>query len=188
MDATNEAGTVLPGAQRHIASIVLLPVMNTVVIPGAILLSTESAGFAWLRSSPAALIASLTAALLLLIAGGTLVVASIAQFVRDGRGTLAPWDPPQRLVIRGPYRYCRNPMKAGLFCLLAAEVLLLGSAPLLYWFFAFTSVNLAYIRYFEEPGLRKRFGTSYTAYCRQVPRWIPRLGGRHGSANRSAVR
>jgi protein-S-isoprenylcysteine O-methyltransferase Ste14 len=91
----------------------------------------------------------------------------------DGQGTLAPWDPTAALVVRGAYRHLRNPMKAGLFLLLSGEAVVFRSLPLLGWFAVFALANVAYIRLFEEPGLRKRFGAAYGHYCARVPRWLP---------------
>jgi protein-S-isoprenylcysteine O-methyltransferase Ste14 len=94
-------------------------------------------------------------------------------FVRRGNGTLAPWDPTQVLVRAGLYRYSRNPMKAGLFLILAAESALFGSTALACWTAAFIAANVVYIRVSEEPGLRARFGAAYDEYCAEVPRWLP---------------
>lgn len=95
-------------------------------------------------------------------------------FARVGQGTLAPWDPTQRLVAQGPYRYVRNPMISGVLCVLLGEAALFGSAPLLVWAAAFFALNAAYIPLIEEPGLEKRYGAAYEAYRRNVPRWLPR--------------
>jgi protein-S-isoprenylcysteine O-methyltransferase Ste14 len=105
--------------------------------------------------------------------------------VLRGNGTLAPWDPPRNLVTAGPYGYCRNPMKIGLFLVLLAEALLFRSAPLLYWFVCFTIANLIYVPCFEERGLMRRFGRSYNDYCARVPRWLPRLGAQRCEQTRS---
>ena len=156
---------------RHVRAIALLPFMNTVVIPAAILLVASRSGFAYHRTAATAL--ALGGAIV--AAGVALAGHSIRQFVRDGRGTLAPWDPTATLVTSGVYRYIRNPMKAGLFLILLGEAAMLGSPPLLAWFAVFVTANVAYIRWSEEPGLRKRFGGAYERYCARVPRWVPRF-------------
>jgi protein-S-isoprenylcysteine O-methyltransferase Ste14 len=104
-----------------------------------------------------------------------LMVATIRLFVTVGKGTLAPWNPTQRLVVRGVYRHVRNPMIAGVFLVLLGEAVLAASLPLLGWFAAFVVVNVLYIPLAEEPGLAKRFSDEYQTYKRNVPRWIPRL-------------
>jgi len=93
-----------------------------------------------------------------------LLVATIRQFVTVGKGTLAPWNPTQRLVVRGVYRHVRNPMIAGVFLVLLGEAILAASLPLLGWFAFFVIVNAVYIPLVEEPGLVKRFGGDYLAY------------------------
>jgi len=103
------------------------------------------------------------------------MVATIRLFVTVGQGTLAPWNPTQRLVIRGVYRHVRSPMIAGVFFVLLGEAVLAVSLALLGWFVAFVVLNAVYIPLAEEPGLMKRFGEDYPAYKQNVPRWVPRL-------------
>jgi protein-S-isoprenylcysteine O-methyltransferase Ste14 len=117
------------------------------------------------------------AAVALAAVGLTLVTRSITQFVRRGKGTLAPWDPTRVLIVDDIYRYTRNPMKTGLFLVLIAECLLLRSPALMVWTACFIVANVVYIRWHEEQGLRKRFGDDYEAYCRRVRRWLSLLSG-----------
>jgi protein-S-isoprenylcysteine O-methyltransferase Ste14 len=98
---------------------------------------------------------------------------TIALFHREGGGTLAPFDSPRRLVLRGVYRHVRNPMISGVFSILLGEAVLLGSRVLLVWFLAFVLLNLLYVPLVEEPGLERRFGDDYRLYKRHVRRWIP---------------
>jgi protein-S-isoprenylcysteine O-methyltransferase Ste14 len=107
--------------------------------------------------------------------GAALVGHCIALFVRFGSGTLAPWDATRELVSTGAYRHSRNPMKAGLFLVLAGEALATRSIALATWLACFAMVNVLYIRLHEEPGLAERFGARYRDYCRRVPRWWPAL-------------
>ncbi len=116
----------------------------------------------------------LTVGLVLILAGLLLVVSTIALFVDIGRGTLAPWDPTQQLVVAGPFRYVRNPMITGVAAVLLGEAALLQVVTLFVWFALFVAVNVVYIPLAEEPGLVRRFGDSYREYRRHVPRWIPR--------------
>jgi len=109
-------------------------------------------------------------------AGGvTLFAASVANFWRRGRGTLAPWDPPRSLVISGPYRYVRNPMISGVVLILIAESLVLRSVAHGEWALFVTVINLVYIPLLEEPVLEQRFGDEYREYALHVGRLIPRL-------------
>ena len=120
-------------------------------------------------SSPANL-----AGLVLLAFGVVLLAVCIWEFARSGRGTLSPVDPPRELVVRGLYRYVRNPMYLSVTAIVLGEVLLIQSWSLfLYWVIWFLLVNLLVIGY-EEPGLRRKFGPPYEEYVRRVGRWIPR--------------
>jgi protein-S-isoprenylcysteine O-methyltransferase Ste14 len=106
-------------------------------------------------------------------AGAAVLIRCIADFARIGRGTLAPVDPPKTLVVRGLYRYVRNPMYVGVLWVLLGEALLFRSVPLLtYTAIWFVVVNL-FVVFYEEPALRARFGESYEQYRRAVRRWIP---------------
>jgi protein-S-isoprenylcysteine O-methyltransferase Ste14 len=107
--------------------------------------------------------------------GLALFVASLRRFATEGRGTLAPWDPPRALVVRGPYRFVRNPMISGVVFLLFGEALVLRSLPHAAWAASFLALNTVYLPLVEEPGLERRFGEAYREYCRHVPRVVPRL-------------
>jgi protein-S-isoprenylcysteine O-methyltransferase Ste14 len=102
-------------------------------------------------------------------------VSSLRRFAGEGEGTLAPWDPPRNLVVRGPYRYVRNPMISGVLFIVFGEALVLRSSAQLEWALTFLLLNAVYIPLLEEPGLRRRFGQSYQEYCRHVPRLFPRF-------------
>ena len=113
--------------------------------------------------------------LMVIVAGTALLGACIWQFARSGRGTLSPVDPPKALVVRGLYRYVRNPMYLSVTAIVLGEVLLTKStALLLYWVGWFLAANL-FVRAYEEPALRHQFGASYEEYTRRVGRWLPRL-------------
>ncbi len=107
------------------------------------------------------------------VAGAGLATWCILTFAFVGRGTPAPFDPPRRLVVRGPYRYVRNPMYLG-------AGLALGGAALFYqtgvlWAYAggFFVISHLFVVLYEEPTLRQTFGEEYETYCRQVRRWWP---------------
>lgn len=112
-------------------------------------------------------------AALVIAAGAAVLIRCIADCARIGRGTLAPVDPPKTLVVRGLYRYVRNPMYVGVLWVLLGEALLFRSGALLtYTAVWFLFVNLFVILY-EEPTLRAQFGESYEQYRRAVRRWLP---------------
>jgi protein-S-isoprenylcysteine O-methyltransferase Ste14 len=96
----------------------------------------------------------------------------IVRFATDGQGTLSPADPTKRLVIRGLYRYSRNPMYVGVMLILLGEAVFCQSAGLwIYCGIIFIAFNL-FIVFWEEPRLQKDFGTEYELYCQQVRRWV----------------
>jgi protein-S-isoprenylcysteine O-methyltransferase Ste14 len=149
---------------RHLVAVLACPVVVTAAVPAVIVWRT-GAGIEPLGLLSVPLIAL----------GLLLVVSTVRLFATVGRGTLAPWDPTERLVVRGPYRYVRNPMISGVLCILLGEAVLFGSLPLLLWFAVVLAVNAVYLPLVEEPGLQRRFGEDYERYRTHVPRWIPRL-------------
>ena len=163
---------------RHLLSVALLPVMVAVVIPVWI---ARRADTRLVLGGPAGQYIWQTLGLALLAIGLILFGASLRRFVGEGDGTLAPWDPPRKLVIRGPYRYVRNPMISGVIALLFGEALVLLSTPHFQWALGFLVINLVYIPLLEEPQLERRFGDSYRQYCRHVRRFIPRLAPWNGT-------
>jgi protein-S-isoprenylcysteine O-methyltransferase Ste14 len=156
---------------RPLLAVLALPVTVTLLVPALLLRAWPAPA-----PPPTPWVWVLRGAGVLLIAAGLfLVVWTVSLFDRVGQGTLAPWDPPRRLVVRGPYRHVRNPMITGVAAILLGEAALLGALPLLVWFGLFALVNGLYIPLLEEPGLRRRFGADYADYCLHVPRWLPRL-------------
>jgi protein-S-isoprenylcysteine O-methyltransferase Ste14 len=107
---------------------------------------------------------------------GTLVALwCIFTFVEKGRGTPAPFDPPRRLVIQGPYRFVRNPMYLGATLALAGAACFYKSAALLLYGIIFLLVTHFFVIGYEEPILRRTFGQDYEEYCHSVRRWWPRV-------------
>jgi protein-S-isoprenylcysteine O-methyltransferase Ste14 len=149
--------------------------MVLLVIPGLILWRSGLDTLGLWRSVPSSKVILPIIGILCVCLGLLLMVATIRLFMTVGNGTLAPWEPPQKLVVRGVYRYVRNPMISGVLFVLLGESLLTASLPLFYVFLAAVIINAIYIPLSEEPGLVKRFGDEYRTYKRNVPRWIPRL-------------
>jgi protein-S-isoprenylcysteine O-methyltransferase Ste14 len=109
--------------------------------------------------------------------GFSVALRCIWDFGRTGRGTPAPFVPPQRLVVVGFYRYVRNPMYVGFFLGWTGLWIVFGHASrgvLLLLLVAMAAVGL-FVNFYEEPTLEKMFGADYEEYCRNVPRWIPRV-------------
>lgn len=157
---------------RHLLAIVTLPVMVTIAVPIWIARRYD-VGF----DAPEG-VAELTLVLIgavALVAGVALFLVCLRRFAIDGHGTLAPWDPPRRLVLRGAYRHVRNPMISGVILVLFGESLALRSLPHALWAATFAAINCVYIPLLEEPRLEARFGDEYREYRRRVPRFLPRL-------------
>jgi protein-S-isoprenylcysteine O-methyltransferase Ste14 len=107
-------------------------------------------------------------------AGLVVIVDAFVRFVREGQGTPAPVAAPRRLVVRGPYRWVRNPMYVALIVMIAGQALVLGSAALLAYGAAIALIFHTFVRLYEEPRLRQQFLSEYEAYTTAVPRWLPR--------------
>lgn len=117
------------------------------------------------------------APVVLMIAGGSIMLRCIWDFAWTGRGTPMPLDPPRHLVVTGLYRYVRNPMYVGMGIFLTGEALLLPAITREMFLLAGAAwiVVTAFIVLYEEPSLRTLFGDDYIEYSRHVRRWIPRL-------------
>ncbi len=105
--------------------------------------------------------------------GSLIVLWCFWDFTFSGHGTPAPTDPPKELVIKGFYRYVRNPIYAGVVLIFLGHFLWFGYwALLIYTVFSWIGVHL-FIIFYEEPTLRRKFGVAYEDYLKRVPRWIP---------------
>jgi protein-S-isoprenylcysteine O-methyltransferase Ste14 len=138
-----------------------------VYLPNRIL---SSAGIA----QPASIGTWQVAGMVVGICGALLAVTCILTFVSVGRGTPAPFDPPRRLVVRGPYRFIRNPMYVGAGLALTGAALFYRSIPLLGYAIVFLVVMHLFVVLYEEPTLHETFEGDYETYCEQVGRWWPK--------------
>jgi protein-S-isoprenylcysteine O-methyltransferase Ste14 len=159
---------------RHLRAIVLLPGMVLVVIPSTILWLNGADTLGVWQSIPSSRVVLTIIGIGFVCLGLSLMVATIRMFAKVGQGTLAPWEPTKRLVVRGVYRHVRNPMISGVLFVLLGETLITASLPIFCWFLIFAIINATYIPLSEEPGLVNRFGEDYRVYKQNVPRWIPR--------------
>ena len=105
--------------------------------------------------------------------GACIALACVFAFAFIGKGTPAPFDPPRRLVIRGPYRFVRNPMYIGAALALAGAALYFQSVALFAFVAGFLLVTHLFVVIYEEPTLRRTFGQEYDAYCHRIHRWLP---------------
>jgi protein-S-isoprenylcysteine O-methyltransferase Ste14 len=102
----------------------------------------------------------------------------VIRFVREGLGTPAPIAPTRHLVMGGPYRYTRNPGYVAVIAMLVGQALLFAQTQLLVYAVAVAAGFHLFVLLYEEPTLRQSYGAEYDVYCRQVPRWVPRLTAR----------
>ena len=112
---------------------------------------------------------------LALVAAVAFLLQSFVRFVVEGIGTPAPVAPTEHLVVGGPYRYVRNPMYVAVVVAILGQALLFGQAALLWYGIAIALVQAAFVRFYEEPGLRRRYGAEYDTYRAAVSAWWPRL-------------
>jgi protein-S-isoprenylcysteine O-methyltransferase Ste14 len=150
----------------------LLPLGVVVVAPVIIIAVAGSSVFGFNFFMP---LLQVLLGLIICVAGIKLMSVTIRMFATEGAGTLAPWDPPTRLVVTGIYRYVRNPMIIGVEVVLLGESLLLGSLGIFIWAMVFAAANTAWFYYSEEKDLERRFGQAYLDYRKNVPMWFPRM-------------
>ena len=110
----------------------------------------------------------------LLVAGVVVLVHAFGRFVVEGAGTPAPIAPTERLVVGGLYRYVRNPMYLAVLAAVIGQALVLGQPALFVYAALLFGIVAAFVRWYEEPVLQRRYGEEYEAYKRAVPAWWPR--------------
>jgi len=118
--------------------------------------------------------ASELAGIAVCVVGGALALWCILAFAFVGNGTPAPFDPPRSLVVRGPYRFVRNPMYLGAVLVLSGAALVYHSLALLGYAAGFLIATYVFVVAYEEPTLGQLFGDDYRAYRARVRRWWPR--------------
>lgn len=114
-------------------------------------------------------------ALIIAVLGSIIAIWSILSFAFIGRGTPAPFDPPRRLVVRGPYRYVRNPMYIGAILVLSGITVYLASFTLLFYTVVFWGITHLFVVFYEESVLKRKFEKDYNSYKAAVNRWWPKI-------------
>ena len=107
--------------------------------------------------------------------GAFVVLRAFVRFVREGRGTPAPVAPTEELVVGGDYRFVRNPMYVGVVTAIFGQALVFLDPWVLAYGVLAWAVMASFVRFYEEPVLRERYGRQYEDYCRTVPAWLPRF-------------
>ena len=157
-------------ALRSLLFSLVLPGSVTLLIPYLLLSSS-------LEPIPSRLEPLRFVGLVPILIGAFILLRCIWDFAVTGRGTVAPVDPPTTLVVRGLYRYVRNPIYVGVLLIVLGEAILFESPRLaIYAVILWLFFHLAVVLY-EEPELREKFGSEYEAYLRSVGRWIPKRRG-----------
>ncbi len=95
------------------------------------------------------------------------------DFAVTGRGTPAPIDAPKKLVVKGLYRYVRNPMYTGVLSLILGWATMYNSYELLKYAILMWVIFYMVVLIYEEPMLKRQFGESYERYRKSVRRWLP---------------
>ena len=156
---------------RVVIAVLVLPVVVIVVIPLILHTILPPVLTLSLFVFPGQILAAIAVGLI----GFALLYSTNLLFVREGRGTLAPWSAPEVLVTRDLYQYIRHPMISGVLLVLLSETIYLASWASVIWFVIFLVTNLIYLPLLEEKVLAERFGEVYQRYRERTPAWIPRL-------------
>ncbi len=121
-----------------------------------------------------------------LILGSALLFWCVRALYREGRGTLAPWNPPRHLVVSGVYGLSRNPMYVAVVLVLWGWAVWFSSRALVVY--ALVAMVVFHLRVVlaEEPWLARRHGERWIGYRARVPRWLGarQVVGRRGTPPR----
>lgn len=142
----------------------------TIIAPGTVAVYVPVFVFS---HDPAQLSLNTLAGGLLLIVGGAIYLWCLWDFASAGRGTPAPIDPPEHLVVRGLYRYTRNPMYVGVVGVIFGWALSFSAQRIAIYGLCVGAFFHLFVVFYEEPHLKRKFGSSYEEYCLQVSRWLP---------------
>ena len=171
---------VRPGeATSTTMALFLKNLLFTVFVPGTVavyLPLTIAAG------RPAATGAAFALAAIVFAVGAAIYLWCLWDFATFGRGTPAPIDPPSKLVVRGLYRYVRNPMYVGVLTMILGWALCFLARDLAVYGLVVAAGFHVFVVLYEEPALRRRFGPEYDEYQARVGRWLPRLRRAEGAS------
>lgn len=145
---------------RSAIAFLALPGMVAFVIPAAWLWFTEHSQLAQ------------PLGLFLLAFGLIALLWCVRDFYVSGKGTLAPWAPPEKLVTVGLYRYSRNPMYVSVALLLLGWGVSFGSTGLLVYALMVVIAFHLRVVFGEEPWLSRTHGEQWQHYAARVPRWF----------------
>ncbi len=121
----------------------------------------------------ASLLAWFILGLLFIAIGAAIYLWTVWDFASAGRGTPLPLDAPKHLVVRGLYRYTRNPMYLGVLLVVLGWAGVFADLWLLVYAAAGALLVHVFVVSYEEPTLSRSFGAEYEAYRQSVGRWLP---------------
>ena len=98
----------------------------------------------------------------------------VREFYVAGKGTLAPWAPPQKLVVSGAFRFSRNPIYVAVGLIMCGWAIGFRSRPLAIYAVAVMAAFHIRVVVGEEPWLARTHGDAWARYREQVPRWFGR--------------
>lgn len=115
---------------------------------------------------------------IMIMAGLAIAVWTVYVQIKKGFGTPVPLLPPEKLLMDGPYKYCRNPMASGTYIYYFGISCFIGSLSAFFIVVLFILVLMIFIKIGEEPELEKRFGQSYLEYKQETPIFVPKIFGK----------
>jgi protein-S-isoprenylcysteine O-methyltransferase Ste14 len=97
------------------------------------------------------------------------------NFIFDAKGIPAMEGMQKHLIVKGLYKYVRNPIYISWGLIIFGEAIYFQSQELLLYLLVLMVLFQIRVVFFEEHYLSVTFGESYQSYRKSVPRWIPRL-------------
>jgi protein-S-isoprenylcysteine O-methyltransferase Ste14 len=144
---------------QAIFAFLALPGVIAFIVPGLVLRPAHDATFHWIGVIPVAM-------------GTLLLLWCVRDFYVAGRGTLAPWTPPKRLVAVGLYRFSRNPMYIAVITVLIGWAVMFQTVALVVYAVVVTIAFHLRVVFAEEPWLARTHGKQWEEYRSRVPRWL----------------
>ena len=175
---TDRSAAAWPDSQRcrlkygisHMTSNVVKTVIFTILVPGTVAMVLPRV----IGTDASALTLYSSIGFVPMVLGAAIYLWCAWDFATAGQGTPAPIDAPRRLVVRGLYRYVRNPMYVGVLTVLFGESIVFRSTRIFTYALVVCVFFSLFVMLYEEPALKRKFGASYEEYLKSVPRWIPR--------------
>jgi protein-S-isoprenylcysteine O-methyltransferase Ste14 len=161
-----------PQTQQSSVALLLKNLLFTFVVPGtvAVYVPLALAGDHTIGTGLWAMVAWP-----LLGVGCAIYAWCVWDFASFGRGTPAPIDAPSKLVVRGLYRYSRNPMYVGVLAVILGQAALFEATAVFLWALGVGVCFQLFVLLYEEPHLARVFGASYEEYRSRVGRWLPTI-------------